>query len=271
MGREAGDQGIPELGRAAFRAAFASARVVSPPRGLNEIVVGGEEADPAPIPPRAVVLISADRALQGRIASVCPGLRAYDVLADFLADGIVGGIERQPDVVILDGVNEFFLADENDNEPWRRLFTNTIQPLKQAGTAVLSSHNLGNDDKKNSRGSRVQVDKPDAVIVFSRTDTGCRLRCEAARTTALLRGDMHLTIRGLDGSEPITYREAAGSWPPGTRTAVDLLDRLGVPADASRATARAALLAAKHPMATEVLAAAVRVRKQKLPLDRRTV
>ena len=124
--------------------------------------------------------------------------------------------------------------------------------------AVGVCEHLGNDDKKDSRGSKVQVDKPDAVMVLARTDDGVKLTCKAARTEALLRGEMHLVARGLDGSEPIVFRESTGSWPAGTAAAVKLLDRLAVPSDASRSVARAALKAAGHGMATEVLAAAVR-------------
>lgn len=177
---------------------------------------------------------------------------------------------RAAEVVVLDGVNEFFEGDENDNEPWRRLFKHTIQPLKRSGMVVLTTHNLGNDDKKDSRGSKVQVDKPDAVMVLARTDDGVKLTCKAARTEALLRGEMHLVARGLDGSEPIVFRESTGSWPAGTAAAVKLLDRLAVPSDASRSVARAALKAAGHGMATEVLAAAVRARKHNVPMNGRT-
>lgn len=132
------------------------------------------------------------------------------------------------EVVIIDGINGFVEGPENDDTTWRHMFENAIAPLKRAGVAVLSADNLGKDKAKGLRGSTVKVDKPDAVIIMSRTDKGVRLTTTHRRTIDYPDQQL-LIVDGLDGSEPIRYRHADSAWPAGTADAVALLDDLNIP------------------------------------------
>ncbi|MDO8363052.1 MAG: AAA family ATPase [Actinomycetota bacterium] len=164
------------------------------------------------------------------------------------------------EVVILDGLNALISGAENDDLPWRNLYELTIAPLKSAGCAVLSSDNTGHVETHRGRGSSVKLDKADAVTEVKRTDSGVRLLTPRPRCAAYAR-EIVLAIDGAEGDRPITYRHALHSWPDGTHTAVALLDRLGVPRNAGRPAALAALKAAGEGVRTEVLAAAIRYRK----------
>lgn len=163
-------------------------------------------------------------------------------------------------VVILDGLNAFITGAEKDDTPWRNLFDQTVAPLKRAGIAVLSTDNTGKDVTLSARGSSAKLDKADAIVLLKRTDDGINLRTTHQRTAGYLRS-IDLTMTGLAGDEPISYRQVEGSWPAGTHDAVALLDSLGVAVDAGREKARSALNAAGHKLRNDVLSAAIRYRK----------
>ncbi len=161
-------------------------------------------------------------------------------------------------VVVIDGINGTVNGAEKDDTTWRAFYDMTIFPLKRQGVAILTGDNLGKDESLGPRGSSVKVDKPDAVITLTRTDTGVKLTTTHRRTSEYA-PEMLLTLRGIDGDAPITYRRAQSAWPAGTMDAVHLLDRLDVPTDHGRSKARAAL--AGHPIRNDVLAAALRYRR----------
>jgi hypothetical protein len=180
-------------------------------------------------------------------------------------------------VVVLDGLNGFIDPDasENDDTPWRRLYTHTIVPLKRLNVTILSGDNMGKDRTKGSRGSSVKADKADVVFQLTKLDSGVRLR-PTHRRARFTSADVDLSVVGLDRSEPIVYRRAAG-WVPGTKDAVALLDRLGVPTSDGRDKVRkrlraeitAAEAAGQDPaelrVRNDALAAAIRFRRQPPP------
>ena len=90
----------------------------------------------------------------------------------------------------------------------------------------------------------MKVDKPDAVILISRTDNGILLKTTHRRTAAYPL-EMHLAIVGADGSEPIRYRHADRGWPAGTADVARLLDEFGVDPQAGRTVARRTLTDAR--------------------------
>ena len=163
-------------------------------------------------------------------------------------------------VVFLDGLNAFITGAEKDDTPWRNLFEQTVAPLKRAGVAVASSDNTGKDVTLSARGSSAKLDKADAIVMLKRTDSGLNLHTTHQRISGYLR-TLDLTMSGLGGEEPISYKLVEGSWPAGTKDAVALLDGLGVPVDAGRSKAREALKAGGHRLQNDVLAAAIRYRK----------
>jgi hypothetical protein len=68
-------------------------------------------------------------------------------------------------------------------------------------------------------------------------------------------------MTGIDGEEPINYRQIIGAWSAGTREAVAILDSLAIPVDDGRQKVRAALKVAGHKVRNDVLSAAIRYRK----------
>lgn len=152
--------------------------------------------------------------------------------------------EHSIDLLVIDGVNGAVSGAENDDTTWRAFYDFTISPLKRAGVAIITNDNLGKDRSLGPRGSSVKVDKPDAIIQLSRTDAGTRLRTTHRRTAAYAL-ETNLSVVGADGSQPVTFRYAATSWPAGTREVADLLDDLNVPTDAGRRVARQALTDAR--------------------------
>jgi hypothetical protein len=77
------------------------------------------------------------------------------------------------------------------------------------------------------------MDKPDAVIKLTRTDQGVKLTTTHRRTSAYP-SERSLSIDGLDGDAPVTYRTTHSSWPNGTTPAAELLDELQVPLEFGR-------------------------------------
>jgi hypothetical protein len=162
-------------------------------------------------------------------------------------------------VVVIDGINGTVSGAEKDDLVWRAFYDHTIYPLKRLGVAILTGDNLGKDTTLGPRGSSVKVDKPDGVILLSRTDDGVKLTTRERRTSAYP-SERILTIDGLDGVGPTRYRHVTHAWPPGTSDAVTVLDRLGVPVNWGRGRARQALATAGETMADAVLNAAIRWR-----------
>jgi len=163
-------------------------------------------------------------------------------------------------VVFLDGLNAFITGAEKDDTPWRNLFEQTVAPLKRAGVAVASSDNTGKDITLSARGNSAKLDKADAIVMLKRTDDGINLTTTHQRMSGYARS-LDLAMTGLNGEEPINYRQITGAWPAGTREAVALLDRLGIGIEEGREKARHTLKAAGEKLRNDVLSAAIRYRK----------
>lgn len=164
------------------------------------------------------------------------------------------------DVVVIDGINGTVSGAEKDDTTWRAFYDHTVYPLKRLGVAVLTGDNLGKDAALGPRGSSVKIDKPDGVLLATRTDDGLKLHAHVRRTSAYPH-DRYLRAYGLDRSEPLRYAVANASWPAGTKEGAELLDRLGVPIGYGRGRTRAMLAEAGESMADGVLSAAIRWRR----------
>ena len=166
-------------------------------------------------------------------------------------------------LVVLDGLNGFIApgADENTSDVWRAVFEYTIARLKGRGVAIVSNDNLGKDPAKGARGSSAKSDKADGVVLVQKTDQGLRLTTTHSRAGAYF-DTLVLNAEGFDRSKPIRYWRGVGGWPAGTEAAVKVLDRLDVPLDWGSVKVRAAVRAAGESMSNEVIAAAIRFRKQ---------
>lgn len=171
-------------------------------------------------------------------------------------------------VVVIDGVNGTVTGAEKDDVTWRAFFDHTIMPLKRAGVAIITGDNLGKDESLGPRGSSVKVDKPDAVILLSRTDNGVRLKTTHRRSSAYP-AERTLSIDGLDGDRAVAYRTTNTAWPEGTTEVAALLDELSIPLDYGRRKIRQHLDELKANAAdpsrfqvrNDALTAAIRYRK----------
>lgn len=163
-------------------------------------------------------------------------------------------------VVVIDGINGTITGAEKDDSPWRDFYRYSIAPLKQMGIAIVTADNLGKDKSLGPRGSSVKLDKADAVVQLERTDNGIKLKTTHRRTSTYP-AEWSLSIGGLDGSEPVTYRRVDTIWPEGTEALVELLDSMGVPTNIGRGKVRTLLKEGGHKATNSVLAAAVRYRK----------
>lgn len=168
------------------------------------------------------------------------------------------------DIVVIDGINGALSGDENDNVTIRNLFDHTIKRLKMLDVAILTGDNTGKDLSKGPRGSSVKFDKPDVVYTLKRTDTGLQMSAIVSRSSAFAREETY-KIKGLDGSEPITYRKSSVRWPDGTLKAADLFDDLGIPLDWGRRKIRKLLnQQGVSGIRNDAIAPAQRFRKQRI-------
>ena len=149
------------------------------------------------------------------------------------------------ELVVLDGLNGFVNpeATDNDDNTWKPLYRLAIEPLKQAGVAIISGDNMGKDSAKGSRGSSVKNDKADAVFPVKRTDSGIKLR-PSHRRGGNFTDELTLEAEGFDRTRPIRFWRAAASWPSGTKEAVAVLNSLHVPLDLPRRKVAALLKSA---------------------------
>ena len=181
---------------------------------------------------------------------------------------VVAAKQLGAQVVVIDGVNGTVDGAEKDDVTWRSFFDNTIMPLKRAGVAVITGDNLGKDESLGPRGSSVKVDKPDAVILLSRTDDGVKLRTSHRRSSAYP-AERTLSIVGVDGECAVAYHTTNSAWPAGTADVAALLDELSIPLDHGRWKIRQRLDELKanagdptrFQVRNDALAAAIRYRK----------
>jgi hypothetical protein len=123
--------------------------------------------------------------------------------------------------------------------------------------------NTGKDTNKGARGSSAKTDDVDVIWQGTRRDDGIRLTCKMQRTRIVPENvDLRLVEHG-----PLCFTWVPTSVPAGTRDAIDLLDRLGVPVNGTNQLARAYLKKAEHHLANDVLAAAIRHRRGRSELS----
>lgn len=200
---------------------------------------------------------SADDDLSSLMYVSIPALNPLDTAAG--GDDVVGLAERYgADLVIIDTLSRTLAGEENSADTIRGLSRHTILPLKAMGVATLRIDHSGKDLERGQRGSSAKVDDVDVVWQLVPRD--------AARFT--LRAT-HKRIQWVPDAvelcqthDPLGYAVATDSWPAGTAEAATMLDRAGVPIDASRRLAVTMLKAANMPTGrNEALSAALRWRR----------
>lgn len=145
---------------------------------------------------------------------------------------------HDPALLVIDTLARVVAGDENSADTYRAFYRATGMRLKEAGVAVLRLDHAGKDTEKGERGSSAKGDD---------VDLSWQLR-EAGGAEFLLKRSYsriswvpeQLKIRRE--VEPfLRHVIAEDSWPAGTSSLADHLDRLGVDIGATYAIAAAAL------------------------------
>lgn len=173
------------------------------------------------------------------------------------------------DLVVVDTLSRVIAGGENDSDTMRAFYSHTGRPLKSAGISMLRLDHTGKDLERGQRGTSAKTDDVDVVWELTRRSkanaggdlTGpprFRLRATHRRMGWV---PEHVDLVQQDG--PLRYEIDTDTWPAGTAEAAAALDRLGVALEATRRTAGAALRANDCGVRNDVLAAALRWRRQK--------
>lgn len=192
---------------------------------------------------------------------------AYYLLPDLAAlDTSEGGAtvreiaaSHNADLVVIDTLGRSVQGPENDSDTLRGFFRHTGRLLKLDGRAFLRLDHAGKDVTRGQRGTSGKRDDVDIVWRLQRRQGGVRLKAEKRRSSWVPeRVDL---VRINDPT--VRYRIATSTWPEGTTETVALLDQLDVPLDTGRDKTRHILREAGHGVRNEVLAAALRWRRER--------
>ena len=166
--------------------------------------------------------------------------------------------EHDADLVVIDTTSRVLAGAENDADTLRAFHRHTGQPLKADGRTVWRLDHAGKDATRGQRGTSAKNDDVDVVWELTARE-GATVRLRATHRRMSWVPEIVDLVR-LDG--PLRYERVAESWPDGTAELVAQLDLHGVAVDASNREAARVLRDAGVPVRNEVLAAAVRRRRQ---------
>jgi AAA domain len=170
---------------------------------------------------------------------------------------LVDQVER-PDChvfVVIDTTSRAVEGKENDNDTIRGFYQWTGIVLKRRGVTWARLDHAGKDLARGQRGGSAKGDDVDVIWKLIACDGGMTLYRDAARM-AWVDDQIMFLIR----TDPLRYLRGYVE-PEGTNELILALDRLGVPLDAGRPTARRALREAGVKAANAALAAALRGRR----------
>ncbi len=160
-------------------------------------------------------------------------------------------------LVVIDTTSRAVEGEENSADTVRAFYRWTGSTLKRRGVTWVRLDHAGKDQGKKQRGSSAKGDDVDVVWELVRTDDGVALKCQAARMSWVKE---KVSFKRHD--EPLRYEPIDTGWPQGTKEVASVLDELEVPLDASVRGAVAALRAAERGRKREVVAAALRWRRE---------
>lgn len=191
---------------------------------------------------------------------------AYYLLPDLPPlDTLAGGetllqlaTEHAADLVVIDTLSRVLSGGENDADTIRAFYRHTGSRLKAAGIAVLRLDHAGKDVDKGQRGSSAKADDVDIVWRLASTDDGVKLTATHRRI-----GWVPEVVALERSTHPLVHRVAEASKPTGTVECAVALDQLGVPLNATRREAAAALKAAGESRRNAVIGAALRHRRER--------
>lgn len=134
--------------------------------------------------------------------------------------------------------------------------------LKADGRALVRLDHEGKDASKGMIGSSMKATDVDLVWHLKRTDDGLRL---TRKYTRIMWGEEEVDV--AIKRDPLRHTIAPRGWAEGTGKVVELLDRLGIPDDASTRVAGSALREAGEKATNAALRDAVRRRRERVDLE----
>jgi len=160
-------------------------------------------------------------------------------------------------VVILDSIARAVTGPENDADTIRDFYQYTGTTLKREHITLVRLDNAGKDPERGARGSSAKTDDVDIVWSLRETDNGVELVRMRSRL-----GWVPERVKFDRMEDPLRHVQVSESYPPGTKEVADLLDRLGVPANASTRDAQRLARSAGMPTRRKLVVAAQRMRRQ---------
>jgi hypothetical protein len=164
--------------------------------------------------------------------------------------------------VVIDTISRAVDGEENDNNTWLKAYRHTLLLLKQAGVAAIRLDHTGKDEDKGQRGGSAKTGDVDAVWKLSVVDEfQLKLHCDIARMPiaehdlVLIRNELPHLHHSVDRSSSADQFEAK------VAAVVVALDRAGLPPDAGRRAARAAISITGVAASNGMLDAACKRRK----------
>lgn len=158
--------------------------------------------------------------------------------------------------VIIDTTSRAVSGEENDSGPYRDFYRLTGLRLKQLGVTWIRLDHEGKDPTKEQRGSSAKGDDIDIAWRLAATDEGIALTRKLSRLS-WVPDKVAYTV----GSEPLRYVRSGRGWIAGTGACAKVLDRLDVALDAKVNDAVRALRQAKEGRRRQVVADALRWRR----------
>ncbi|MFN8585976.1 MAG: AAA family ATPase [Dehalococcoidia bacterium] len=160
-------------------------------------------------------------------------------------------------LVIIDTTSRVISGPENDADTMRALHHHTGLPLKADGRTVLRLDHSGKALERGQRGTSAKNDDVDLVWELTAREGGLRLRATHRRQSWV---PEFLDLVRLD--DPLRHERAETTLPVGTMELVEQMNRLGIAPEWGGKRVRLALREAGVHARNDVVAAAIRVRKQ---------
>ncbi len=172
-------------------------------------------------------------------------------------------------LVVIDTFGRAVEGEEDRADTVRAFYRHTGLALKTRGIAVLRTDHAGKEKDRGQRGSSAKADDVDIVWRLERTDDGTKLMRTHSRIS-WVPAEVEMRRDTDTDTGVVSFRVLGANQhgaPAGTKAAADLLDELGIPVDATRNAARAALKDAGKTVQNKVLGPALRYRRERAQRD----
>lgn len=168
-------------------------------------------------------------------------------------------LDRGAGLVVIDTISRAIVGEENDASTWLALYRCTLAPLKAAGIAVLRLDHTGKDEERGMRGSSAKIGDVDLIWRLEEIAKGDAylLKCDKQRIR------IRETLINIERrNDPLAHHVDMRSVTEVRKDAVlKALDDAGLPIEAGRVQARAALKAAGIKIRESTLADLIKARQ----------